>query len=318
MSMNDVNDIRPTSLRHFIGQTGVVASLGVAIDSCFADQRSLEHALLVGPAGVGKSEIAAILTKEMATTCHETLGQSIRCNADLNALLLGAKDKHLVFIDEVHELEKVFQTALYLAIDKRKVSVCGTKSVRSIPLADFTLILGTTDEFGVLQPLRDRMKLVLRFDFYTVDELIEIVQVRAKALQWEMEDGLPVQIARRARGTPRLALRLLQACRRCARAAGLQKISLAHLRKACELEGLDVLGLGRAEQKYLQILAEGASRLNVIASMLGLPTRTVSEVTEPFLIRAGLVVKDDQGRRQLTAFGHEHLKQKRQNAINNV
>ena len=307
MSMNDVNDIRPSSLRHFVGQTGVVASLGVAIDSCFADNRPLEHCLLVGPAGTGKSEIAAILTKEMATKCHESLGQSIRCNADLNALLLGAKDKQIVFIDEVHELEKVFQTALYLAIDKRRVSVCGTKSVRSIPLAEFTLILGTTDEYSVLQPLRDRMKMVLRFDFYGTEELTQIVQVRAKSLQWELEDGLPAMIAQRSRGTPRLALRLLQACRRVCRAVGEQKIILAHLERACALDGLDVLGLGRTEQKYLQALADGATRLNVIASLLGLPARTVSQVTEPFLIRAGLVVKDDQGRRQMTALGREHL-----------
>lgn len=315
MSHSDVNDIRPTSLRQFIGQAQVRASLSVAIDSCFADQRSLEHALLVGYPGTGKSEIASILTKELATKCHEALGQSIRCNADLNALLLGAKDKHIVFIDEVHELEKVFQTSLYLAIDKRKVSVCGTKSVRSIPLADFTLILGTTDEYSVLQPLRDRMKLVLRFDFYSVEELTQIVQVRAKALQWELEEPLPVMIAQRSRGVPRLALRLTQACRRCARAAGEQKITLAHLEKAVVLEGMDVLGLGRVEQKYLQFLAEGTSRLNVIASMLGLPARTVSQVTEPFLIRAGLIVKDDQGRRQLTAFGHEHLQKKRHDGV---
>jgi Holliday junction DNA helicase RuvB len=316
--MNDVNDIRPTSLRHFIGQRDVVASLGVAIDSCFADNRPLEHCLLVGPPGVGKTEIASILGMELATTIHESLGQSIRCHSDLHALLLGAKEKHIVFIDEVHELPKVYQTALYLATDRRKISVCGTKSVRSIPLAGFTLILGTTDEFSVLQPLRDRMKLVLRFDFYSNEELVQIVQLRAKALEWELEEGLPGLIAQRSRGTPRLALRLLQACRRVCRALGEQKLTLLHLEKACALECLDVLGLGRTEQKYLEILLEGDSRLNIIASRLGLPSRTVSQVTEPFLIRAGLVIKDDQARRQLTALGHEHLRKNCQNPVNIV
>ncbi len=319
MSHNDVNDIRPTSLRQFIGQTQVKDCLTVAIDSCFADNRPLEHCLFVGPPGVGKSEMASsILPNELATTCHEMLGQSIRCNADLNALLLGAKDKHIVFIDEVHELEKVFQTALYLAIDKKKVSVCGTKSVRSIPLAEFSLVLGTTDAFSVLQPLRERMKLQMEFSFYSIEELTQIVQVRAKALQWDLDESLPGLIAQRSRGVPRLALRLTQAARRCARAAGEQRITLAHLEKACALEGLDVLGLGSTEQKYLAFLAEGASRLNVIASMLGLPSRTVSQVTEPFLIRAGLIVKDDQGRRQLTALGHAHLQQRRKDTVNIV
>jgi Holliday junction DNA helicase RuvB len=313
--MNDVNDIRPTSLRHFVGQKDVVAALSVAIDSSFADNRPLESCILTGPPGLGKTEVASILAMELATKIHESLGQSIRCHADLHALLLGAKHKDIVFIDEVHELPKVYQTALYLAIDKRKVSVCGTKSVKSIPLADFSLILGTTDEYSVLQPLRDRMKLVLRFDFYTEDELAQIVRLRAKALEWEMEDGLLGLIAQRSRGTPRLSLRLLQACRRVCRALGEEKLTLLHLEKACQLECLDVLGLGRTEQKYLEILAEGDSRLNIIASRLGLPSRTVSQVTEPFLIRAGLVVKDDQARRQLTALGHEHVRGNRQNGV---
>ena len=122
-----------------------------------------------------------------------------------------------------------------------------------------------------------------------------------------MDESLPPLIAQRARGTPRLALRLLQACRRVCRAEGERTLSLHHLRKACALERLDDLGLGPTEQKYLRALAEGANRLNVIASMLGLPARTLSCVIEPFLLRAGLVYKDDDGRRQLTACGREHL-----------
>ena len=151
------------------------------------------------------------------------------------------------------------------------------------------------------------MRLLLRFEFYTTEELTKIVVHRAKSLKWEIDESLPPLIARRARGTPRLALRLLQACRRVCRAEGERTLSLHHLRKACALERLDDLGLGPMEQKYLKILADGTTRLNVIASMLGLPARTLSMVTEPFLIRAGLVVKDDTGRRQLTAMGWEHL-----------
>ena len=132
---------------------------------------------------------------------------------------------------------------------------------------------------------------------------------------WKLDEQALPLIAQRSRGTPRLALRLLQACRRVCRSEGENAITLAHFDRACGLEQIDQLGLGPTEQQYLGILGEGDSRLNVIASRLGLPTQTVSQVVEPFLIRAGLVVKDDQGRRQLTAEGREHLSKSRPNGV---
>jgi Holliday junction DNA helicase RuvB len=158
------------------------------------------------------------------------------------------------------------------------------------------------------------MKLILRFEFYSIEELTEVLRQRCKALRWEVgEDVLPL-IAKRARGTPRLALRLLQSCRRVCRASNEMVVTSQHLEKACMLEQIDPLGLGPVEQKYLNVLAGGASRLNVVSSMIGLPTRTISHVTEPFLIRVGLIGKDDQGRRQLTAEGREHLTANRESA----
>jgi Holliday junction DNA helicase RuvB len=262
--------------------------------------------------------VAKVIAAEMCSDFHEVLGQAIQSPADFNALLLGAKDKDIVFIDEVHELEKEYQTALFMALDQRRVFLQGGRSGRtpqSIPLADFSLLLATTDEFRVLSPLVQRMKLVLRFQFYTVDELVELTRQRGRALRWAVDDKVLAPIAERSRGTPRLALRLLQACRRVCRSEGESAITLGHLERACLLEQIDGLGLGPTDQQYLRILAEGASRLNVIASRLGLPSRTVQEVSEPFLIRSGLVTKDDQGRRQLTAEGREHLSQNRPNGV---
>jgi Holliday junction DNA helicase RuvB len=304
---NEINDVRPTSIRHIVGQVGVVKQVGVALDAAFADGRKFDSALLVGPPGVGKSALAAVIAQEMATDCHEVLGQSITSIGDLNALLLEAKVKDVIHIDECHELDRRFQTALYLALDKQCI-FGGRRSLRPIPIADFTLLLSTTDEFALLQPLRDRMRLLLRFEFYSEAELTLLLQWRCKALAWTIDEGVLPMIAQRSRGTPRLALRLLQACRRVCRAEGERAILPSHFERACQLEQIDCLGLGSTERKYLAILAEGPSRLNVISTILGLPTRTVAQVTEQYLVRAGLIDKDRNGLRQLTANGLEHAR----------
>lgn len=306
----DVNDVAPSSVSHIIGQPKVVEQVKVALDAAFADNRPMDSALLVGPPGVGKTATAHVIACEMASQLHEVLGQTIRSAADLNALLLAASDRDVIHIDEAHEIDKPFQTALYLALDQKRVLMDngrkgGTPS--GIPIADFTLLLSTTDEYHLLQPLRDRMRLTLRFEFYADADLVALLRHKCRALGWEVEEQTLPLIAQRARGTPRLALRLLQASRRVARAEGESTVGLDHLEAACRLEQLDVLGLGPTEQAYLRVLAEGPTRLNVLASCLGLPSRTISHVTEAFLMRAGLIVKDDQSRRCLTAKGHEHL-----------
>jgi holliday junction DNA helicase RuvB len=306
----DIGDISPSSLSHLIGQRSVVEQVKVALDAAHQDGKKVDHALLVGGAGLGKTQTAKVIAAEMASDFHETLGQSVNSPADFNALLLRAQNRDVIFIDEAHELDKEYQTSLFVALDQRRVFLQGSKSAKmpqSIPLNDFTLLLATTDEYRLLQPLRDRMKLVLRFEFYGVGELVEVVRQRGRALQWAVDEKVLTPIAQRSRGTPRLALRLLQSARRVARSKGENGITLEHLERACKLEQIDRLGLGPTEQAYLLLLADGANRLNVIASRIGLPSRTIADVNEPFLLRAGLVTKDDGGRRQLTAEGRIHL-----------
>jgi Holliday junction DNA helicase RuvB len=306
----DISDVSPTSLSHLLGQRSVIEQVKVGLDAAQQDGKKFDHALLTGGPGLGKTQLAKVIAAEMAAGFHEVLGQSVASPAEFNALLLKAQDKDIIFVDEAHELPKEYQTRLYLALDQRRVFLQGGKSGKmpqSIPLADFSLLLATTDEFRLLQPLRDRMKLVLRFEFYSVGELVEVVRQRSRGLAWAVDDKVLAPIARRSRGTPRLALRLLQAARRVARSEGENTVTVEHLQRACELEQIDPLGLGPVEKAYLLMLADGASRLNVLASRLGLPARTVADVYEPFLIRAGLVVKDDGGRRELTSDGRLHL-----------
>lgn len=315
-NQREVGDVKPSSLNHLIGQKSVIDQVRVAIDAAHMDGKKFDHALLVGPPGLGKSALANVIAQEMAADLHEVLGQSIGGPADLNALLLSAKDSDVIHIDECHELGKEYQTALYLALDKRKLTISGKgRSPQSLPLADFTLLLSTTDEYGLLQPLRDRMKLVLRLQFYTVEDLTSVLIQRCRGLGWDVHEEIFPQISRRSRGTPRLALRLLQSCHRVCRSEGEETITQRHLHRACQLEGIDEIGLGPTERQYVELLSDGATRLNVLASALGLPSRTVSEVVEPFLIRTNLVMKDDQGRRQLTQQGHDHLSNSRNDAV---
>ncbi|WP_417737028.1 Holliday junction DNA helicase RuvB C-terminal domain-containing protein [Rosistilla oblonga] len=312
--MCETVDAQPKSISQLCGQSGVIDQVLVALDAAQIDGKKFDDSLLVGPPGCGKSQVASVIANEMAEDCHEVLGQSLSSLADLNALLLQASHRSVVHIDECHELDKSIQTALYLALDKRILFIGGRgRTPQGIPIANFTLLLSTTDEYCLLQPLRDRMKLTLRFQFYSDAELAKLTYQRAVALGWDVSEDVIPSIAKRGRGTPRIALRLLQSCRRVARSLGAETITMEHLVRACELEGIDEAGLVPTEQQYLSILAEGSSRLNVIASRIGLPTRTVSEVTESFLIRSGLIEKDDQGRRQLTAHGRMHLSQSRKN-----
>jgi Holliday junction DNA helicase RuvB len=307
--MKEINDVAPTSLSHVACESnrGVIEQCRIAIDAAFADDRRLDDILLTGPPGVGKSSLSFVLSQEMAVPFHEVLGQNLRTPGDLNNLLLSCESKAICLIDEIHEAPNAIQTALLMCLDKRQIMVRGGSSIQAIPVADFTLVAATTEPYMILEPLRQRAKLHLELSFLTQSDLVTVVERRCRSLSWDIESQVLPEIAKRARGVPRLALRLTASARRVSRADGRSLITVADLQRACELEQLDDLGLGPLEQKYLRLLMEGPRRVNVLASMLGVPAKTLSTVTEPFLLRAELITKDDASRRQLSPEGRRHL-----------
>ncbi len=309
--MNDVNheNVRPSSLRHLVGMTKIREQVQVAIDSSFADGTKFPSTALISEPGLGKSELVNVIKHEMAVELHTVLGMSISHASDLNGLLLGAQDKDIIYVTEADSLKSEFQVQLYLALDRGKVVLSGGKSGRSpqsIPIPDVTIILDSNFEFGLLPALRDRMKQVLYVPFYSEDELAEILRRRVRALGWDVQGEVLPYLAGLSKGTPRQALRLLSASYRVSRSGEEKVVTLGHAQRAVGLEGLDEKGLTVPEQSYLRALADGVSRLGVISSRIAMPTSTVQRVVEPYLIRSGLISKDE-GRRELTAAGREHI-----------
>lgn len=307
--MKEINDVAPSSLSHVACESnrGVIEQCRVAIDAAFADDRRLDDILLTGPPGVGKSSLSFVLAQEMAVPFHELLGQNLRSPADLNNLLLSCESKSICLIDEIHEAPPAIQTALYMTLDKRQIMVRGGSSIQALPVEDFTLIAATSEPYQILEPLRQRAKLHLELSFFTENDLMVVVERRCRGLSWDIEPQVLPEIAKRARGVPRLALRLTASARRVARADGRTLITAADLERACDLEQLDSLGLGPVEQRYMRLLLDGPRRVNLLASALGVPGKQLSSVMEPFLIRAGLVDKDDTSRRILTPKGRRFV-----------
>jgi len=308
----DISGCGPQVIQHFIGQRQIVERCKIALEASWNRGTKLPHMLMLGAPGLGKTELSYILGREMGVELHEQLGQNIRDPRDLHAFMLIPQDRDVVLIDEIHELPPRCQTALYRAMENRHVFLDTKRgrNSRPIEIADFTILGATTDPQRLLQPLRDRFKLVLDFEFYSAEELQQLLRNRVRQLGWHIDDSVLSLIASRGKGTPRIALRLLESVRLTAAADNAEAITADHFHQTCALEAIDPIGLSSQEIKYLRILHEndGSTRLNIIASRLGLNIKHVSAILEQFLIREGLVTKNNSVR-VLTQKGLEHFRQ---------
>ena len=306
----------PRTIDHFIGQRHAVAQARVMLEAAYATAGRLPHVLMCGPSGLGKTLLAQILAWEIGTEPRQALAQNLNADGNMAGFLLAARDRDVLFIDEIHELAPKAQTVLYRAMAEGLLFIAAgpfRNSPAVFQLPAFTLVGATTDEYRLLKPLRERFEQTLRFEFYAEDDLTAILERAARGRRWAVEPAVFAEVARRAKGVPRQALRLLDGCHRIAISEGATEVGVGQLSRACSLERVDSLGLDAVERAYLDLLDHATGhpvRPSVLANRLGLPMRTVIDITEEYVVRVGLVERTPVGR-TLTPLGRAHIEAER-------
>ena len=306
--------LRPQFLSEFIGQAKVRANLKVFIEAARQRGAALDHVLFVGPPGLGKTTLAQIVARELGVNFRATSGPVIAKAGDLAALLTNLEPRDVLFIDEIHRLNPAVEEILYPAMEDFQLDLIigegpAARSVR-IDLSHFTLI-GATTRLGLLTtPLRDRIGIPVRLDFYDEAELALIVRRGARILKAPITDNGVVEIARRARGTPRIAGRLLRRVHDFAIVEGSGDITSAQADKALKALEVDASGLDSLDRRYLTMIAEnfggGPVGIETISAALSEPRDAIEEIVEPFLIQKGFVQRTPRGR-LLTPKAFKHL-----------
>jgi Holliday junction DNA helicase RuvB len=306
--------LRPQRLAEFVGQQQARANLGVFIEAARKRNEALDHVLFVGPPGLGKTTLAQIVSRELSVNFRATSGPVIAKAGDLAALLTNLEERDVLFIDEIHRLNPAVEEILYPAMEDFQLDLIigegpAARSVK-IDLAPFTLVGATTRAGLLTNPLRDRFGIPIRLNFYTEAELEQIVNRGARVLGIGMTADGANEIARRARGTPRIAGRLLRRVRDFAAVAGANSIDRPVADRALGALEVDAAGLDAMDRRYLTMIAEnyggGPVGIETIAAALSEPRDAIEEIIEPFLIQKGFVQRTPRGR-LLTGHAFRHL-----------
>lgn len=306
--------LRPQKLSEFIGQVKVKDNLAVFIQAARERGEALDHVLLYGPPGLGKTTLAMILSKELEVDIKSTSGPVLERAGDLAGLLTNLNDKDVLFIDEIHRVNSVVEEYLYSAMEDFNISIMIDKgpSARTVQLnlAPFTLVGATTRAGLLTSPMRARFGVVLRMDYYEPQDLFLIIRRSANILDVEISDDGAMELATRSRGTPRIANRLLRRTRDFAQVMGNNQIDMEIATLALDRLEVDARGLDEMDKRVLLTIIEkyqgGPVGLNTIAVAVGEESDTIEEVYEPFLIQQGFIKRTSRGR-MATALAYEHF-----------
>lgn len=311
-------NIRPKRLEDFTGQEKIREKLSLYIKAAIQRREPMDHILLYGPPGLGKTTLAYIIAFEMNSTIRITSGPAIERSGDLAAILTNLEEREVLFIDEIHRLNKQVEEVLYSAMEDFKLDIVIGKgpSARTIRLdvPKFTLVGATTRTGLVNAPLLSRFGIIERLDFYTPLELKQIILRSSRILKVEIEEGAAFEIAKRSRGTPRIANRLLRRVRDFAQIRGNGIITLEIAKKSLELLEIDELGLTKIDRNILETIVDkfsgGPVGINTLAASVSEEVETISEVYEPYLLQIGLIGRTPRGR-VATPLTYKHLGKKR-------